>query len=392
MNTNYTMKNLVFLMLLALSLGITSCMPDQNAIPEDLEGKKQFVIKKNEEIRALEMLVKEVSQEIEEIEPKEKRKTPVEVMSINREDFKRFVDLQGSVMSSEVVMASAELGGRVKKLYKEEGDYIRKGETLAKIDLESITKQADEVRKSLELAEDVFNRQENLWKQNIGSEVQFLQARNNKERLEKTLETLEYQLSKSTVSAPISGFIENLMTKEGEITAPGIPMAQIINLQSVKIVADVPESYIGIINKGDHVTVKFPSLNSEKEAKVSLIGRTIDPANRTFKVEIDMLNPKGMLKPNLLAIVQINDLTIEDVISVPIELVQQEVSGRNYVMIVENEGGQMTSKKVFVETSESAKGNVVITSGLKGDEKVITSGARGLASGELLVINNDNQE
>jgi RND family efflux transporter MFP subunit len=386
------MKNLFFLLTTLVLLGITSCMPDSNAIPEDLEGKKQFVIQKNEEIRALEMLVKEVSQEINKIEPKEKRLTPVEVMSIQREDFKRFVDLQGSVMSSEVVFASGELGGRVKKIYKEEGDYIRKGEVLAIIDLESITKQAEEITKSLELANDVFTRQENLWNQNIGSEVQYLQAKNNKERLEKTLETLEYQLSKSSIVAPITGYIENLMTQEGEVSSPGMPIAQIINTQDVVIVADVPESYIGIIEKGDPVVVKFPSLKTETQAKVSLIGRTIDASNRTFKVEIDLKNKNGNLKPNLLAIVQINDLTIENVISVPIELVQQEVSGRNYIMIVDGSGEKLASKKVFVETGESAKGNVVITAGLSGDEKLISNGARGLASGELIVINDDNQE
>lgn len=381
----------LFLFIAAISiLGISACMSDPNSIPEDLEGKKQFVIKKNKEIRELEKLVKEATQEINKLDPKEKRMTPVEVMDIKVQDFKRFVDLQGSVMSSEVVFASAELGGRVKKIFKNEGDFIRKGEKLAIIDLESITKQVEEVKKSLELAVDVFNRQENLWDQNIGSEIQYLQAKNNKERLEKTLATLDYQLSKSNVTAPISGYIENLMTKEGEVAGPGIPIAQIINTQDVKIVADVPESYIGILKKGDPVIVNFPSLNRVAKAKVSLIGRTIDPSNRTFKVEIDLNNKNGELKPNLLAIVQINDLTIKDVIIVPIELVQQEVSGKDYIMVADGSGDKAVSKKLFVETGESAGGNIVITNGLKGDERLISNGARGLASGEFIAIKNEN--
>lgn len=367
-------------------------MPDPNAIPEDLEGKKQFVIKKNEEVRAIEQLIKEVTAEINKLEPKEKRKTPVEVMPLKKKDFKRYVDLQGSVMSSEVVFASAEMGGRIQRMFKDEGEYIRKGEILAKIDLESIRKQAEEVTKSLELASDVFKRQENLWNQNIGSEVQYLQAKNNKERLEKTLSTLDYQLSKSNVDSPISGYLERLMVKEGEVAGPGMPIAQIINTRKVKIVADVPESYIGILKKGDPVTVKFPSLNRETNAKVSLIGRTIDPSNRTFKVEVDLDNKDGDLKPNLLSIVQINDLTIKDVITVPIELVQQEVSGKNYVMVAIGSENEKTAKKIYVNTGESADGNIVITSGLTGEETVITNGARGLANGELLDINTDNQK
>ena len=229
-------------------------------------------------------------------------------------------------------------------------------------------------------------------KQNIGSEVQYLQAKNNKERLEKTLSTLQHQLSKANVSAPISGYVDMILTKEGEVCGPGAPIVKIINTKQVKVVADIPETYLGVVKKGDKVGISFPALNIEKEAKVSMLGRTIDASNRTFKVEVDLNNPDGKLKPNLLAMMKVNDLTVEDVIIIPIELVQQEVSGKDYVFVVNASDNKKTSKKVYIETGESARGEIVVISGLNGDESIITQGARGLADGELIEIANNNAE
>ena len=385
------MRNPIIYIIIVLISFLYACT-DPNAIPTDLEDKKAYVIKKNEEIRALEVLVNQVSAEIEELEPKEERRTSVLASPLERKDFRRYVDLQGSVISKDAVYASSEMGGRIKHLYVEEGDYVHKGNRIANIDLETISKQIEEVQTSLDLASDVFMRQENLWKQNIGSEVQFLQAKNNKERFEKTLSSLQFQLSKADVSAPISGYVDIILTKEGEVCGPGTPIVQIINTKQVKVIADIPESYLGVIKKGDKVGISFPALNTEREAKVTMLGRTIDASNRTFKVEVNLNNVDGSLKPNLLAMMKVNDLTIENVIIIPIELVQQEVSGKDYVYIIEDKGTDKMSKKVYIETSESAKGEIVVVSGLEGTETIITQGARGLTNGELIEIVNNNEE
>ena len=297
-----------------------------------------------------------------------------------------YVDVQGSVQSDDLVNVSSDVGGRILDLKVEEGENVRKGELIANLDTEIINTQIAELNTSLELAVEVFERQKRLWDQNIGSEIQYLQAKNNKERLEKSLETLQVQAGKSKVYAPISGVVQMVITKAGELAGPGTPIIQILNTAKVKVVAEVPENYLKAVNKGEKVTVEFPALQSKKEARVSLIGKTINPSNRSFKIEIDMTNPKDVLKPNLLASVLINDYTEKDVVIVPLELVQQEVGGKSYVFVhAEGEDGPM-AKKAYVTMGESYNGEIVITSGLNGDETLIVDGAIGLSDKELIEV------
>ena len=283
--------------------------------------------------------------------------------------------------ANDIVNAGSELGGRIIKLAVKEGQNVRKGQLIASVDAESLEKQREEVVKALDLATDVFERQKRLWEQNIGSEVQYLQAKNNKERTEKSLQTLEAQLKKRNVYAPINGIVEMLMTKEGEMTAPGTPIVQLLNVSKVKVVTDVPETYLGKIKTGDQITVSFPALGKETIQKVNLIGSTIDPANRTFKIEIWMDNPDGALKPNLLSLVKVNDLTIKDALTIPVDLVQQEVSGQKYVYLIKGDAENTVASKVYIETGESADGKIVITSGLSKGDRIIVKGARNVAEG-----------
>ncbi|MCB0640381.1 MAG: efflux RND transporter periplasmic adaptor subunit [Phaeodactylibacter sp.] len=301
-------------------------------------------------------------------------------------DFKHYVDIQGSVQSDDLIAVSSETGGRIIELKVVEGQAVNKGQLIARLDLEQLKKQIAEVETSLTLAEEVYERQKRLWEQNIGSEIQFLQAQNSKERLEKTLETLQYQLSKSEVYAPISGVVERLISKAGEVTGPGAPIIQILNTNKVKVVADVPENYLTAVRNGQTVTVHFPALDKEVTAPITMVGRTINPGNRTFKIEINMNNPGGLLKPNLLANVQLNDYTSKDAITVPLELVQQEVGGQNYVFVKGDSPDGPIAQKVYVEPGESFEGEIVIKSGLTGDEILILKGARSLTDQALIEI------
>jgi RND family efflux transporter MFP subunit len=257
---------------------------------------------------------------------------------------------------------------------------------VAKLDLEAVQKQIAELEKSMELAVDVYERQKRLWDQNIGSEIQYLQAKNNKERLEKSLETINYQLTKAEVYAPSSGVVEMVNIKAGEMVSPGMPIITILNTYKVKVVANVPETYIKAIGRGEEVTIKFPALDTEKRARVTRIGNIINPANRTFEVEVEMANPKGLYKPNLLAIMMVNDNTYKDVPTVPIEMVQQEVSGRSFVYIKSEGADGSFAKKVYVKTGDNYDGKIVITEGLIGGEEILVDGARVVAENALIKI------
>jgi len=373
--------------LFALLLILASCGQEAQE-PTDLAGFKKVLTEKKAAERALRKEIAKIEAKIEELDPtpKEKSKRLVTTSKIERTDFSRFVELQGTVQSGDAVMASSETGGRIVKLHVDEGSYVKKGQLIAKLDMEAVDKQIAELEKSLELAVEVHDRQKRLWDQNIGSEIQYLQAKNAKERLEKSLESVKFQLTKANVYAPISGAINMVFSSTGEMTMPGAPIVEVMNTSFVKVVANLPEKYLGIIKRGQTVTVKFPALEKENTAKVSMIGRTINPGNRTFEVEVTMNNRDGLLKPNLLAMMLVNDFSEKDVVTVPLALVQQEGSGRDFVYIKGAGEEGSIAQKVIITTGESYEGQIVIKEGLKGGEELIIDGARGLAENELIEV------
>jgi RND family efflux transporter MFP subunit len=365
-------------------LGVVSCNAPE--VEQTIDDKRASLAALKKERLELDQEIKQLAEEIEKIDPSPKVKKIVTAKPVVVEDFKRYIDIQGSVQSSDAVYASSEIGGRITSMTIDDGDYVRSGQLVATVDVQTIKNQIIELEKSLELATDVFKRQERLWNQEIGSEIQYLQAKNNKERLEKSLESIQFQLTKANVYAPISGYAEMVFLKKGEIAGPGAPIIEIINTNTVKVVADVPESLLGKVQRGEYVDIEFPALEMVKRGKVSLIGRSIDPANRTFKVEVDMPNSDNKLKPNLLSIVKINDLSVDQTITVPLELVQQEISGKDYVFVVEDSASGLVSAKRYVKTGPTFENEIVIEEGLNEGDQIILEGARGLSSDELIEI------
>ena len=389
------MKHLI--RLLTLSLFFTSCggpQPEGEGIPEDLAGKKALLKEKRAELRKISSEVAELEAAIEEQDPsmKEGNKQLVTITTIGRKDFKHFIEIQGAVEADDLVDVTSEVPGRILTLKVNEGESVSKGQLIATLDLEAINKQIAELETSLDLANTVYERQERLWKQNIGSEMQYLESKNSKERLEKSLETLKFQLSKAEVYAPISGVVEREVLQSGEMAASGMPIVQILNTSKLKVVANVPENYLRSVKRGEGVTLRFPALEMERKATVSMIGRTIDPANRTFKVEVNIGSQGGVLKPNLLATMLINDFEEKNVVTVPREIIQQEVSGRDFVFVTSQGPEGKVAKKIYVTTGKSFEGEVVINEGLNGDEELIMEGALGLADNMLIEVQNAKKE
>lgn len=387
-----TMKYLIPLFALVAFLGACS-QGSVSDSPESLEEKRALLKDKQVELKELSNQVAKLEKEIAELDPQASAKARrlVTTGTVERADFKHFVEIQGSVQADDYVDVTSETAGRILRLTAKEGDNVRAGQLIAELDLEQLKKQIAEVEKSLELANTVYERQKRLWEQNIGSEIQYLEARNAKERLEKNLETLNYQLTKSKVYAPASGVVERVVLQAGELAMPGAPIMEILNPRKLKVVAAVPETYLRAVRPGEKVKVNFPALGIEQEARVTLIGTSIDPANRTFEVEAGIQTQSGLLKPNLLAVMLIKDDEQKDVVSIPQEMVQQEVSGKDFVYIKgEGEDGPI-AKKVYVRTGKSYSGNVVIEEGLQGGEELILQGARGLAENEPIKVQNEDE-
>ena len=382
-----------FIFLLTLGVFISSCQkPSSAELPADLDGLKTVLKEKKASLKSLEKEIEEIESSISELEPPvEKSKKAVTTIIAKADVFNSYSELQGNIESSEAVMISAEMGGRITSLTINEGDYVSKGQVVGTVDMETVRKSLQEIQTSLELANTVFERQKKLWDQNIGSEIQYLQAKNNKERLEKSLETLKSQLNKESIVSPMSGYVEMKFLKAGEMTAPGTPIASVINTSSVKAVIDVPENLIGKVKKGDKVSLSFPALGIEKEARVNLVGRSINSANRTFKIEINLNNSEGLLKPNLLVLAKINDKTFKDAIAVPVELVQQDISGTSFVYTVAQGEEGLYAQKNIVETGISYDGKIIVLSGLTNGDELINKGARGLAEQDLIDIKNEDK-
>lgn len=381
---------LKFALLYIMCLISVACQQQakEEIMPTDLAGKKSYLKDKQQQLKKLEAEIKTVEAEIIELDPSlKKAPTLVTIDTIQKSSFQRYATLQGNIISEDLVNASSEIGGRILDIYVREGQNVRRGQLIAKIDLEVIQKQIAEIETSLDLAKTVYDRQKRLWDQNIGSEIQYLQAKNNKDRLEKSLESIQFQLSKQNVYSPSSGVVEREIRQAGELTSAGGPIIQILNTNKVKVVVDAPESYLGIVKRGDYVDIKIPAIEKEFRGRISLLGRMIDPANRTFKIEVNLNNKSGIYKPNLAAEMLVKDLEIDDVLVVPINLVQQEVSGDKFVYVIDDpNAAELNSRKVYISTGENYEDNVIVKEGIHVGDLLIVKGARQISNKELISI------
>ena len=378
------------ILLVSLSILIFSACQQDGAEkwPDDLAGKKAMIKEKRAALKALEADIALLKDEVMELDTTQQEETrrAVKIDTIGAENISRFVEIQSVVEADDAVMASSETGGRITKMSVREGQNVRKGQLIATVDMEAVNKQLSELQTALSLAEDVFQRQSKLWEQNIGSEIQYLQAKNNKERIEKSMETARFQMTKANVYAPISGVVDMSMKEAGEVAGPGEPIVKIMNTYKVKVVADVPERYLPVVKRGQTVEVHFPAVNEDRTLKISSVGRTINPANRTFEAEVELLNKNGIFKPNLMAIMKLKDFEAKDAVAIPLVLVQQEVSGKDYVYIKADGSNGAFAKKVYVELGERSEGNVIVTEGLNIGDQIVVEGGRGLAENELIEI------
>ncbi|MEM7571848.1 MAG: efflux RND transporter periplasmic adaptor subunit [Bacteroidota bacterium] len=387
-------RTLILLLLTSLVAGCGGIEIDENTIPAELEAKEALLREKRSELRVLTSFIEEIQDSIYAQDPGQRPEgTLVTTQEVAVENFTSFAELQATVAADESAMATSEIGGRLLRLNVDEGDLVRRGQAIATVDVQAFLNQKTELETQLSLARTTFERQERLWNQNIGSEIQFLQAQTQVQGLEDALTTLQTQIDKQTVYAPISGSVNRVMLRSGELASPGLPIVEILSTNSLVISADVPENFLRSVRRGDRLKVKIPNLDTEFESQVSLLGSTVDPANRTFKVELQV--PRSyinQLKPNMLAEVEIAEQVYEEVISVPLSLIQQEVNGRTYVFVVgdsvpeEGQASEKIAEKRYVRRGDSYEGQVIIEDGLTAGELLIDRGARGLVDQQPISI------
>ncbi len=294
----------------------------------------------------------------------------VKVQIIEQETFKRFVEFSGYLKAENYAFISPQASGQITNIYVNEGDYVSKGKLLVQLNNAIILNTISEIRNTLDLATITFTKQENLWSKNIGSEIQYLQSKNQKVSLERKLKTLNAQLQLTKIKAPFSGYVDNIRFKVGELASPGIQLLEMVNLNKMIVSVDVSEKYLSRFDKGDSVKITFPDFTElEKASVIYRIGNIINPANRTFKVEVKIKNKGEQLKPNLIANITINDLTIDSAIIIPSISIKNDFD-RQFVYIAENN----LAKKIYIETGASHIDKTVVTKGLNSGDKVIIVG------------------
>ena len=308
----------------------------------------------------------------------------VEITDLVKSDFAHYIELQGKIMTENVYYVTPRgMGGQVKSIYVKQGDNVKKGQLLMKLEDGIIQQNIKQVESQLAFAKNIFTRQENLWQEGIGTEVQYLSAKNNVEALEKQISLVKEQLSTTLVYAEVSGVIETVSIKVGEVFM-GSPMAgiTIVNPSALKAVVEVPENYVAKVRKGMTVKVSVPDINKTFTSVLSLISETINVNSRSFIAE-SKLNGISGIKPNQVAIIKILDHESKNTIVVPVQTVQTDEKGK-YVYVYAKENGKAIARKRNVTIGEFFDELIEVNAGLTIGDKLITKGFQGLYDGQLI--------
>ncbi|MFT5617034.1 MAG: membrane fusion protein (multidrug efflux system) [Arenicella sp.] len=363
--------------LIAISFLLVSCGGDE---PDTMEAKQEKLMALKQQSATLNTQISTLENEINTAKgiSKENQLRQVEVFTVENKNFEHFIEVQGEVKSDKNVQVFPKASGVITRKFVKEGQRVSAGQNLFQIDAAVLQNAIAEIETKLDLAKIVFKKQENLWNQKIGSEIQYLQAKNNVEALERSITTQKSQLGNSYVKSPISGTVDEFFMNVGEMANPAMPIARVVDLRKVEISAEVSESYTKQVQKGDKVLVSFPAIGEEMPVRINLVGRTINAINRTFRIEMSVDNKKGFLKPNSMAVVKIKDFEKKEAQAVPSNLIQQSASGDRFLYVVRDKKVVKTTIKV----GQSYKGETLVKKGLKAGDKIISKGYNEVVDGE----------
>ena len=399
------MKNII--LILSFLLVAFSCEKKDNL--ENLKKNREELTKK---VNELNKELKEINLEIEKLEPT-KKITQVATKTLSLEKFEHYVELQANVETDKNVMIYPELPG-VMNLLVQEGQYVSAGQTIAiindgglkdqvkqqQITVESTNSNLQQAQVQADLAKTTFLKQSTLWKQKIGSEIQYLQAKTAYEAAQKQVEAVrnqvsatqkgvlvtKAQLARTVVKAPFSGVIDEVLTQNHQAVAPGVPIVRLVNTTGLKVKAEVPETYIGSVQKGTSVKIELPNIGESIQTQISRVSTLINPNNRTFSVEIPVPN-NGLVKPNLLAKIKIIDYLNPNAYVVPNSVIKEDDQGKFYVFVYEkstnNEG---IAKKVYVTKGKTSGNYTEIKNGLSSNIQVITEGVNFISEGSKVKL------
>lgn len=347
--------------------------------------KKSELEKLKKEHSEITKKITELEAELAKENPEENQKMKyVALDTLEATEFTHFVEVHGQVQSDQNVNVFPRSMGPITSVYAQVGQNVKKGQVLAKIDDALISKNIDELKTRLQLVTTIYDKQKNLWDQKIGTEVAYLQAKNNKEALENSLATAKEQLDNTNIKSPIDGVVDQADVKEGEMVNGSHPAFRVVNSSQLKATGELSESYLNSVNAGDEVVVLFPDLKKEITGKINFAASAINPVSRTFKVEVKLAN-NAQYRPNMISVLKIIDYRTSKALTVPMNVIQNDQAG-TYVYIVVDNGGKLMVKKAPIKVGQVYRGTAEVISGLAVGDKVITIGYQDLNEGDLVKL------
>ncbi|MAO17890.1 MAG: efflux transporter periplasmic adaptor subunit [Muricauda sp.] len=389
------MRKAIYITLTAVVLascgGNSNKSLDKALASKDIETIRSKHAEVSSQKKALEKQLKSLDSAIALLDKSEKLPL-VTTIEVHPEKFDHYLELQGDVMTKQNVLIYPEMSGTLNRVYVKEGQNVSKGQLLATIDDGGLSSQLAQLKTQAELSKTTFERQKRLWEQNIGSEIQYLQAKTNYEAQQSAVKQMESQVGKSSIRAPFTGIIDDVIKDEGTVVSPGpgSEVFRIVNLSNMYINVEVPESHLPNVTPGKDVKVYFPVLGDSVTTTIRQTGNFINPSNRSFTAEIPVPSLDGKVKPNLTARVMINDYTSEKAILIPQSVLSENADGEQYVYLVDADSIQNdpVAKKVVIKTGKTQGDYVEVLSGINEGDAIIDEGARSVKEGQKVNIKN----
>jgi membrane fusion protein (multidrug efflux system) len=341
----------------------------------------------------LDKLKKQHDNLTEEIMKLEKELTPANAVSstsvtvepVIKKPFEHYIEVQGRIDGNEnIAVNPRNQGGMVTRILVHEGEAVVKGQVLAELDAEVLKQQLTDLKNKLAFVTDLYNRQKTLWDQKIGSEIQYLKAKNDMEAVQNGISTLDEQIKMSVIAAPINGTIEDIPIKVGQLASPSspIPAFRIVNFSKAKALADVGEAYSAKVKTGDPVKIFLPDLNQELTEKITFSSKYINPTNRTFLVEAALAASNIIYRANMIAVLKIKDYSNPAAITIPQNYIQNSRDEGQFVFVAAEENGKKIARKRTITPFISYNGLTEVVNGLNEGDKIITAGYKDLYNGQ----------
>ncbi|MDB2314365.1 efflux RND transporter periplasmic adaptor subunit [Flavobacteriaceae bacterium] len=375
------MKKIIYS--LCLTSVFLACSGDQPVSTEDLisakdlKGLKAQKEKKIKSFNALKLELNQINTAISDLDPSEKLAL-ISIFEVKPENFEHYIDIQANFKTRQNVLLYPEYSGILKRVYVKEGQSVKKGKLLAQIDYAGLKNQLEQLQIQTKLTKTTYERTQRLWDQNIGSEMQLLQAKANYEAQQKTIEQLKKQLQRTQILAPFAGTIDEIVANTGSNLMPGqTPVMRIVNLKNMYAEANVPERYLSQIKKGTSAKVSIPMLEKEYPTTIRQTGNFINPNNRSFRVEAPLTNPDEMIKPNLSCKLKINDYSNPQALMIPLRIIKENALGKKYIfkLIPDGKDQVYRAQEIFIQLGKKSSDKVEVLSGISTGDLLVDEGA-----------------